>query len=203
MAFPPGWLAYSDLPIGALEMIARPPSQTQQPKPAQPSLRPGANVLMGRNPLGFWIEGPAGSSDFSHPFTVFVSGDYARVSKGLIIADIAVEPCIGGVPISGDDTHSQPLLKLDASLVDALNQSWVCVLVIPNAAGKLEAKPAKPQVTVVQRAFPMSATGKGGLVALAQLFRKNDRWQVFPIAFYHYRYLTSQPAKGPRQHFFL
>ena len=166
-------------------------------------LRPGANVLMGRNPLGFWVEGPAGSAGFSHPFTVFVAGDTARVSKGLVIADIAVEPCIGSVPISGDDTHATPALKLDASLTDDLNQSWVCVLVVPNADGKLEAKPAKPQVTVVQRAFPIALTGKGGLAPLAQLFRKNDRWQVFQIAFFHLRYVTSQPAKGPRQHFFL
>ena len=185
-----------------LLMIARPTAQPQKPEPA-PLLRPGANVLMGRNPLGFWVEGPAGSADFSHPFTVFVSGDTARVSKGLVIADIAVEPCISSVPISGDDKNPQPTLKLDASLVDDLNQSWVGVLVIPNADGKLDAKPSKPQVTVVQRAFPNAATGKGGFVALAQLFRKNDRWQVFQIAFFHFLYITSQPAKGPRQHYFL
>ena len=184
-------------------MIARPPTQHQHPEQEAPMLRPGANVLMGRNPLGFWVEGPAGSSDFSHPFTVLVSGDYTRVSKGLVIADIAVEPCIGSVPISGDDKNPQPTLKLDASLVDDLNQSWVCVEVTPNDKGKLDAKPKKPQVVVVQRAWPNAATGAAGRVALAQLFRKNDRWQVWPIAFFHYRYTTSQPAKGQRQHFFL
>ena len=173
-------------------------------KPAQeaPAIRPGANTLMGRNPLGMWIQGPTSGGDFSHPFTVFLAGDYVRVSKGLIIANIAVEPCIGSVPISGDANNPQPTLKLDAGLVDGLNQSWVGILVVPNADGKLDAKPDKPQVTIVQRKFPNAATGKGGFVAIAQLFRKNDRWQVFPIAFFNYRYETSQPATGQRQHFF-
>ena len=184
-------------------MIARPPVQHQHPEQEAPMLRPGANVLMGRNPLGFWVEGPSGGSDFSHPFTVTASGSVARVSKGLVIADIAVEPVIGKAPISGDSKNPQPTLKLDTALTDDLGQSWVCVLVVPNAVGKLDAKPDKPQVTVVQRAFPIALTGNGGIAPLALLLRKNDRWQVYQIAFFHLRYLTSQPAKGPRQHFFL
>ncbi len=160
-------------------------------------------MRMGRNPLGFWVDGPSGGAGFSHPFTVTVSGDTARVSKGMLIADIAVEPCIGSVPISGDANHPQPTLKLDPALTDDLNQSWVCLLVIPNAEGKLEAKPDKPQVTVVQRAFPVSMTGKGGLAPLALLVRKNGRWQAYQITMFHLRYSMAQPASGPRRHYFL
>ena len=166
-------------------------------------MRPGSNVLMGRNPLGTWVQGPGGGADFSHPFTVFPSSAGARVSRGLVIANIAVEPVIGKVPIGGDDKNTQPVLNLDDSLVDDLGQSWVCVLVIPNADGKLDAKPDKPQVTVVQRAFPIALTGKGGLVPLALLLRRNGHCQVFQIAMFHFRYETSQPASGPRKHFFL
>jgi hypothetical protein len=150
-----------------------------------------------------WIQGPTSGGDFSHPFTPSLVGDRIRISKGLIIGNIAVEPCIGTVPVSGDANNPQPTLKLDAGLVDDLGQSWVGILVLPNVDGKLDAKPDKPQVTIVQRKFPNAATGKGGFIAIAQLFRKNDRWQVFPIAFFNYRYTTSQPAKGARQHFFL
>lgn len=183
-------------------MISRPPAQPPAPAPAPP-MRPGANVLMGRNPLGFWVEGPRGGAVFSHPFTVMVSGEMARVSKGLLIAKISVEPVIGKVPIGGDDKNPQPEIKLNAGLVDDLGQSWICVEVTPDKDGKLDAKAKKPQVVAVQRNHPIALTGETGRKPLALLLRKNDRWQVFQIAMFHLSYVTSQPAKGPRQHFFL
>ena len=183
-------------------MIARPPATTPKPE-AAPPLRPGANVLMGRNPLGFWVQGPAGSADFSHPFTVQASGTGARVGKGLVIANISAEPVIGTVPISGDDKHPQPLLTLDASLVDELGQSWVCVEVTPNKDGKLDAKPDKPQVVVVQSRYPVTLTSMKGRAPLALLFRKKGRWQVYQIAMFHLRYETTLSTAGERKHFFL
>ena len=183
-------------------MIARPPAPAQKPEQAPP-LRPGANVLMGSNPLGVWVQGPSGGSGFSHPFTVSASGTGARISKGLVIANISVEPVIGEVPISGNTTHRQPVLKLDPSLTDDLNQSWVCVEVTPNADGKLDAKPKTPQALVVQRSSPVALTGPKGRMPLALLLRKNDTWQVYQIAFFHFRYEAVNPATGPRKHFFL
>lgn len=183
-------------------MIARP--QVQSPKAEQAApMRPGANVLMGRNPLGMWVEGPRSGADFSHPFTVVLASDGVRVSKGLLLANIAVEPVIGKVPVGGDDKNAQPTLKLDASLTDEAGQSWICVEVSPDKDGKLDAKAKKPQVVVVQREHPIALTGETGRAPLALLLRKKDRWQVTPIAMFHLSYVTSQPAKGPRQHFFL
>ena len=159
---------------------------------------------MGRNPLGSWIQGPAGSADFSHPFTVFESGNTARVSKGLVFGSSdSFEPSIGRVPIGGDDKNPQPSLKLDPSLIDDLNQSWVVVQVTPDKNGKLDPKAANPQVVIAQHDHPFAMTGPIGCAPLALLFYKNSRWQVFQIAFFHFLYITSQPAKGPRQHFFL
>ena len=183
-------------------MIARPP--TPDAKPATtPPLRPGANVLLGRNPLGVWVQGPSGGSGFSHPFTVMASGSGVRVSKGLVIANITAEPCIDKVPISGNTTTRQPVLNLDDSAVDDLNQSWVCVEVTPNADGKLDATPIKPQVVVVQRKYPLTLTGKFGRMPLALLLRKNNTWQVYQIAYFNFRYEAVNPASGPRKHFFL
>lgn len=183
-------------------MIAR-PKPPEPPPVAAPPLRPGANVLVGRNPLGMWVDGPRAGAGFSHPFTVALAGGAVRVSRGLILADLSFEPVIGKVPVGGDAKHPQPVLKLDDSLVDGLNQTWVCVEVTPDADGKLDAKAKKPQVVVVQRKHPIAMTGPTGRVPLALVHYKNGRPQVFQIAMFHFRYVTSQPANGPRQHFFL
>ena len=181
-------------------MIARPPQQPEQPTPSVP-LRPGANVLLGSNPLGIWISGPAGGGgSFSHPFTVMVSGNMARVSRGIVFANIGLEPVIGKVPIGGDKTKRQPSLELNPSRVDKLDQSWVCVEVTPDEDGKLD--PKKPPV-VVQRAEPMVLRGPTARFPLALLFYKKGRAQVFQIAMFHLRYETVLPADNARKHFFL
>lgn len=185
-------------------MIARPQSPNPPKADSSAALRPGANVLMGRNPLGFWMGGPGGGgADFRHPFTVYVVGGRVRVSRGLVLANIAMEPEIGNAPIGGDATHAQPSLKLDVSLVDDLNQSWVCVEVTPDADGKLDVKGKTSKVVAVQRDHPIAMTGPTGRAPLAMLLRKAGGWQVLQIAMFHFRYETVQPANGPRRHFFL
>lgn len=181
-------------------MITRPKTPPATLPPAMP-LRPGANVRMGRNPLGFWVQGAGGGGDFRHPFPVAVGGGVARVGFGLILANISVEPRIGSVPVSGDDTHPQPTLTLDASLVDASNQSWVCVEVTPENTGRLDEK--KPGVVVVQRAHPIVDTGETGRAPLAMLRWKNKAWVVHEIAMFHLRYETMKTAEGVRRHYFL
>ena len=158
-------------------------------------------MLMGRNPLGMWMEGPSGGADFRHPFSVQAGGSGARVGKGLVIGNVSVEPVIGKAPIGGDARSPQPVLKLKTDLVNERNESWVCVEVTPDDDGKLDGKKAK--VEVVQRDHPIALTGKTGRAPLAMLLRKNDVWQVYQIAMFHFRYETNQPAKGPRTHFFL
>lgn len=180
-------------------MIAR-PAPSQEKPPNTPPMRAGANVLMGRNPLGMWMDGPSGKADFSHPFTVQAGGAGARVGKGLVIGNVSVEPVIGKAPIGGDG-KTPPVLKLNASLVNDRGESWVCVEVTPDDDGKLDGKKAK--IEVVQRDHPIALTGKTGRTPLAMLLRKNDSWRVFQIAMFHLRYETSLPAKGPRTHFFL
>ena len=151
-------------------MIARAPQQAQQPAAAVP-LRPGANVRMGRNPLGFWVEGPSAATDFSHPFPVYVSGGEARVGKGLVIAGESFEPVIGKVPVSGDAKHPQPTIKLDDALVDDLGQTWVCVEATPDKDGKLDPAAKTPQVVVVQRDHPSAMTGDTGRAPLALIVK--------------------------------
>ena len=148
-------------------MIAR-PQQQLQPAKAQPQLRPGANVLMGKNPLGAWFDSTPAANDFRHPFTVNAGGGSARVSRGLVIANIAVEPLIGKVPVGGDDKNPQPVLKLDPSLVDAAGHSWICVEVTPDENGGFSAR--MPD-------FPgCFAEGETAAEALANLERAALSW---------------------------
>jgi hypothetical protein len=183
-------------------MIARP---TPLPLKAetQPPLRAGANVRMGRNSLGVWMSGRSSGGIFSHPFTVNVAGNNARVSKGIVLGDISVEPLIGKVPVSGDAKHAQPVLRLDASLVDEIGQSWVCVEVTPDADGKLDPDGKKSKVVAVQRAWPMVMEGETGRAPLALLVLKGNRWEVHQVAMFNLRYITSKAEGGKRRHFFL
>jgi len=184
-------------------MIPRQTPPPTKPEPVPP-MRVSAGMRMGSNPLGFWMEGPAGGgADFRHPWTVYAGGAGARVSSGLILAEIAVEPVIGTVSIGGDDQHPQPVLKLDASLANDLGESWVCVEVTPDADGKLDPEGKKSKVEVVHRDHPIVAAGKTGCTPLAILVWKKGRPQVFQIAMFHFRYETSVPSTGPRKHFFL
>jgi hypothetical protein len=183
-------------------MIVRPELQPAVLAPA-PELRPGANVRMGRNPLGTWMEGPGGAGDFRHPFTVTASA-VARVSKGLILADIAVEPLIGSVPIGGDAKRPQPTLKLSSSASNRLGESWICVEVTPDEEGKLDPEGKRSKVEVVQRESPFVTLGATGRAPLALLVYKDERPQVFQIAMFHLRYETSLNREtGERKHFFL
>lgn len=177
-------------------MIARPPAEEIQPG-SQPQLRPGANVMMGSNPLGSWIEGPGGGgADFRHPYLVTVGGGEARVGAGLIIANISVQ-------IGGDEKHPQPALNIDSSLVNARSESWVCVEVTPDIDGKLDEEHKKSKVVVVQRAHPVVVEGETGRAPLALLFFREGEAQVFQVAMFHLRYETSKAADGRRRHFFL
>ncbi len=183
-------------------MIARPLPSPPTPAPSAP-LRAGANVRIGRNALGFWMQGPGGGEGFSHPFTVTLSGSGARVSRGLILANIAVEPLIGKTPVSGGAGKPQPVLQLDSSLVNANGESWVCVQVKPDEEGKLDVDNKKSRVEVMQAAHPISAGGDSGRAPLAMVVYKGGRPQVFQIAMFHLRYETATQTNGPRKHFFL
>jgi hypothetical protein len=149
-----------------------------------------------------WIQGQsAGGNDFSHPFAVGVGGAIARVSLGLIIGTTTIIPTIGGVAL--DAKPKPPTLNLDASLVDDLKQSWICVEATPDENGLLGVKGKKWKVEIVQRDFPVVTSGPTGRAPLAMLFYKAKQPQLFQIAMFNLRYVTSLPAKGERQHFFL
>jgi len=151
-----------------------------------------------------YISGPSGGGvDFRHPFLVTAGAKEARVAAGLILANIAVQPLIGSVPIGGDDKRQQPVLRLDASLINEANESWVCVEATPDAEGNLDEKGEASKVEVVQSRHPIADVGPTGRTPLALLVRRGTGWQVFQIAMFHLRYVTSQPANGPRRHFFL
>lgn len=170
-------------------------------------MRPGANTRLGSNPLGMWIETDRSGGDFRHPFLVTPGGKGARIGKGYVLGEVAVEPTIGGVPISGVPGQKPvPVLKLGrAAAPDELNPSgetWVCIEVTPDEDGKIGTGGAK--VEVVQRAQPFVTQGKTGRVPLALLVpRAYGAWEVHQIAHFHLRYVTSKPAEGQRNHFFL
>lgn len=158
-------------------------------------MRPGANLRGGSNPLGMWFEGPANGSDFRHPCLVTATAAVARIASGLILAETGVQP--SGSP-----------LKLSASIVNAANESWVCVEVTPTAEGKVVGADGKlldgVKVEVVQRSVPIVTTGATGRAPLALLFYgEGSSPKVTQIAMFHLRYETSQPVDGPRRHFFL
>ncbi len=184
-------------------MIARPVTLEPAKVQAAPPLRPGNGLLMGRNPLGSWIEGPTGGGNFSHPFTVSAPGSVARVSYGLILSTVAVEPRIGSVKISGEANTLQPVLRLSETAVNHLGESWVCVEVTPDADGKLDVENKKSTVEVVQREVPLVIEGKTGRHPLALLVRTNGLWQVFAVTMFHLRYETSLSSDGTRKHYFL
>lgn len=182
-------------------MIARTPEQPQAPQPAAP-LRGGANVREVRNALGFCLTGPSGAgADFRHPFLVTVGGQGARVGRGLILGDIALEPMIGSARIGGEEGKPPPVLRLDKSLVNKAGESWVCVQAKPTAEGKLD--PEGKDVKVLQSAYPYATEGEAGRAPLALLALRKGQWQVYQIAMFHLRYETAKPATGPRRHFFL
>lgn len=186
------------------------PKQTAPVAPPDLPMRPGTGLLLGRNPLGTWFSTMGGSGDFSHPFTVTVSGQYAFVSLGYVIADVAAEPKIGRVPISGTDNAPPPKLKLDPTRTNALGESWICVEVTPNKSGKLAAAEdagEAAKVEIVQCDAPFVMAGETGRAPLA-LLRYDPKDKTAPpelhqIAFFHFRYETTQPAEGKRRHFFL
>ncbi len=184
-------------------MIARPISLESAHVQAAPPLRPGAGLRMGSNPLGKWIEGQPGGANFSHPLTVTVTSDAARISYGLILSNVAVQPRIGNVLISGDANNPQPFLKLSKTAINHLNESWICVEVTPDADGKLDAEGKKSKVEVVQRESPLVTQGKTGRAPLALIVLTNGRWQVYQVAMFHYRYETSRLADGTRKHYLL
>lgn len=185
------------------------PVAPSQPAPAsgEPPLRPAGGTLMGRNPLGMWVDAPRSSADFRHPWLVNVSGGQARVGKGYVIAESAVEPVIGKVPISGAEGVRPPSLKIDEAKLTGAGETWVCVEVTPGKDGKLTDKEGKllegAKVEVVQAAYPFATDGPKGRAPLALLVQRGRAWEVFQIAMFHLRYQTSQPADGPRRHFFL
>jgi hypothetical protein len=160
--------------------------------------------MLGQNPLGRWVEVPRGGSDFRHPWLVTVSGVEARVGRGLIMGNVTVEPTIGGVPIGGGDGQP-PVLRLREGETDAGGNSWVCVEVTPDKDGKLDAARKESQVVVVQRAHPIADTGRTGRAPLAMLTLTKGRWQVWQVAMFHFRYITTAAAdaKVVRRHFFL
>ncbi len=188
-------------------MIARPKPMPDSPVKT-PTMRPGANLLMGRNALGTWFTATGGSGDFSHPFTVSVSGEKCRVSPGLVVADVSVEPMIGKVPLSGGEKTKPPVLDLDPGLTNDQGESWVCVEVTPNKEGKLGGEKGEADTTVkvevVQRDAPTLMGGKTGRTPLAILRYKSakSRPEVFQIAFFHLRYQSGGTAEK-RRHFFL
>jgi len=184
-------------------MIARQPAEETNPF-SHPPLRPGSNVRMGSNPLGFWIENPGGGgSDFRHPFLVTVGSGVARVSSGLLIANVSVQPLIGKVQIGGDARNPQPTLRINPSLVNPRSESWVCVEVTPDADGKLDEDLKKSKVEVVQRSHPTVLEGETGRAPLALLFFREGQARVFQIAMFHLRYETAKTGSGKRKHFFL
>ena len=171
-------------------------------------LRVGAGALLGKNALGTWIAAPQGGADFSHPFTVTVAGDVAWVSRGVIVAERAIEPRIGRVPIGGTDSEPMPMLKLSITKSTAQKESWVCVEVTPTEEGKLtdEEGALLPGVVVevVQRDAPSVMAGKTGRAPLALLsYEDPGAPRVWQVAMFHFRYETVQAAEGPRRHYFL
>lgn len=189
-------------------MIARASQGASVAPQGEAPLRVGAGALLGRNALGTWIAAPQGGADFSHPFTVTVAGDVAWVSRGVIVAERAIEPRIGRVPIGGTDSEPQPVVKLSITKSTAQKESWVCVEVTPTAEGKLtdEEGALLPGVVVevVQRDAPSVMAGKTGRAPLALLsYEDPGAPRVWQVAMFHFRYETVQAAEGPRRHYFL
>lgn len=180
-------------------MISLPPRDVPVTQSEVP-LRPGGGLRIGRNALGMWMEAPGGTADFRHPWLATVGGGRARIAVGYIIGEIAVEPVIGQVPIGGDERRPAPSLRLDEGVVNAAGESWICAEVTPDAEGKLGETAV---VEIVQRDHPMLTQGKTGRAPLALLVRRGETWQVFQIAHFHLRYVTSLPKSGARNHFFL
>lgn len=181
---------------------------TTEGPPREIPLQAGSGLRMGRNALGAWVEGPGNGTDFRHPFMVTVGSASARISRGLIVAETGIEPTIGGVPLGGDKKRRVPVLRLEASLVNDRQESWVCVEVTPDAEGKVaDAKGvlvAGAKVEVVQRAAPVVTEGVTGRAPLAMLlYGERQVPQVFQIAMFHYRYMTTLPVHGRRRHWFV
>lgn len=185
-----------------------PPRRQAHPvAPPVPPLRAGGGMLLGRNRLGVWLEAPhGGGGDFRHPWLVTATGAVARVRSGLVLANVSVEPVIGGVPLSGTDRQPPPKLKLDAEKTNEAGESWVCVEVTPDAEGKLDAEGETSMVEVVQRDVPVVSTGDTGRTPLALLvYRESRLVQVWQVAYFNFRYETSKGTEegARRRHFFL
>ncbi len=154
--------------------------------------------------MGFWMQGNMGGGDFSHPFPVFAGGGVARVGKGLILADMSVEPVIGRVPIGGDENNAQPTLKIDATKSNDKGESWVCVEVTPTPEGTLkESESGTSKVEVVQRDSPVLTLGDIGRWPLALLVFREQAVQVFQVTMFHLHYETSLAEGQRRKHFFI
>ncbi len=198
MALTPWRMAEASLRKGVFRMIPRRPVDPIQKPPAEPALRPGAGLLMGKNKLGMYVDAPRGSVDFRHPWLVSLAGNAVRIGRGYVLAETAVEPRIQGVPISGDTAKAAPVLELDAELINDLKESWVCLEVTPDEEGKLG---EESSVVCVQRSTPFVTVGETGRTPLAALIREGTRWAVWQIAHFHFRYTTSTTDAG-RRHFF-
>jgi hypothetical protein len=161
---------------------------------------------MTSNPLGMCLNGSSGGADYSHPFPVYVSAGRARVGRGLILCETAVEPLIGTVPIGGDKKSPTPSLKLDPALVNERKESWVCVEVTPDQNGKVTDPEGKlltgAKVEVVQRSGPYVTTGRTGRAPLALISFVGKAPQAYQIAMFHFRYETAQSPNGQRRHYF-
>lgn len=173
--------------------FAKPPAQHAP----VPPLRAGHNVRLGRNPLGVWLEGPSGGADFRHPFTVHTAGNSARVSHGLVLGNIVIEPWIGSKPASAPGVK----LKLSPERVNERGETWVCVEVTPREDGTLDAEQKEATVEIVQRDHPIVTVGATGRAPLAMLVYRDGRAALHQVAMFHFRYETAVSA-GQRKHFF-
>ncbi len=139
---------------------------------------------------------------------VSLAGDAARVSMGLVIGNVAVEPMIGRVRISGEEGKAAPELKIEESVATRKGESWVCVEVTPTAAGKLDEEgegddddKEGAKVVVAHRSSPVVDVGETGRAPLAMLVWRAGRARVVQVAMFHYRYETSGEGMK-RRHFF-
>ena len=87
----------------------------------------GDGVRLRSTPQGTIISAAPGGSPWVHPFMVTLSGSGATVRYGQINA---VEPTIGGVPISGTSEEPAPVLRFREPKLDVQGRGYIALEVV-------------------------------------------------------------------------
>lgn len=173
--------------------------------------QPGCGTRLAKTPLGFSYSTPQRNGRFPHPFRPFLGPQGLTLTRGLVIADLGIEPTIGGVKISGEAKKAQPRLKLDAADLgpdwDGA-ESWAVVEVTPtiDATGAATFTEETP-VVVKHSARPTRSGALSGTHPLALILWESGRAvRAVAITMFHLRYyFQAAPADGVGgpKHFFI